>query len=269
MKTRIVVGIALSVVFLGAVYLGQTAQLILLTVAALIAVYEMRWLFHDKQITPLAGLAFLFALLLAPAYVFYGVKAVLLLAFVCITVTMMDRILTKVRTTPDCIAALFLYIYPLAFFACLVALPAAMPQETAKSALLLCFAGPLVGDTLAYFCGSWFGKRKLCPDISPKKTVEGSIASILGGVLGGALVLLLQPIYNGDTPLAALLILGGLCGIFGQFGDLFASSLKRWAGRKDFGTLFPGHGGVLDRLDSVLFCAPLVAGYYYIASAIA
>ncbi len=269
MKTRIFVGVLLCALFLGAVALGKTAQLILITLAALIAVYEMRWLFHDKEIKPMAAPAFVFAAFFAVLYSLWGIGAVLLLAMLCVCVTVIDRILTKVRTTPDCMAALFLYVYPLSFFVCLGTLPVMFPQKTAVSALLLAFAGPLVGDTLAYFIGSFFGKHKLCPNISPKKTVEGSIASILGGVIGGLLVFIAEPIWSGDTSLAALLILGGLCGIFGQFGDLFASTLKRWAGRKDFGTLFPGHGGVLDRLDSVLFCAPLIAGYYYIVSLVA
>jgi phosphatidate cytidylyltransferase len=120
-----------------------------------------------------------------------------------------------------------------------------------------------LGDTLAYFVGGAIGRHKLCPAISPNKTLEGSVASVIGSVGGGALVYALQPVWGGHFPLAALLALGAVCGGLGQAGDLFASLIKRWAGLKDFGALIPGHGGVMDRLDSMLFCAPAVYYCFY------
>ena len=76
--------------------------------------------------------------------------------------------------------------------------------------------------------------------------------------MGGALVYFLQYFYPAGEALLPLMMLGFLCGVLGQFGDLFASAIKRYAGVKDYGNIFPGHGGMTDRLDSVLFCAPLV-----------
>lgn len=113
-------------------------------------------------------------------------------------------------------------------------------------------------DSAAYFIGSRFGKRKLYPEVSPKKSVEGSLGGLAGSLLGALLAKLLffAEISVGDALLAALLI-----GTLGQIGDLFESLLKRSCGVKDSGTIFPGHGGVLDRLDSILFAAP--AAYYY------
>jgi len=113
-------------------------------------------------------------------------------------------------------------------------------------------------DSAAYFIGSRFGKRKLYPEVSPKKSVEGSLGGLAGSLLGALLAKLLffAEISVGDALLAALLI-----GTLGQIGDLFESLLKRSCGVKDSGTIFPGHGGVLDRLDSILFAAP--ATYYY------
>lgn len=111
-------------------------------------------------------------------------------------------------------------------------------------------------DTGAYFAGSWLGKTKLIPQISPKKTVEGSIGGLLLAILVGAGVasLIQMPIAHG-------LILGGLIGIVGQLGDLAASMFKREVGVKDFGNLLPGHGGMLDRIDSLLFAAPIAFLY--------
>ena len=114
-------------------------------------------------------------------------------------------------------------------------------------------------DIMAYFSGYLFGKHKLCPKISPKKTVEGAIGGALGSmVLCGIFAKLFLPAL-----FMHCLIIGLLGGIVSQFGDLTASIFKRKMGIKDYGNLIPGHGGILDRFDSVLFTAPLV--YYYIA----
>ena len=112
-------------------------------------------------------------------------------------------------------------------------------------------------DIFAYFTGKAFGKHKLCPTISPKKTVEGSI----GGVIGSVLLCGLFSWFFIPSEFWVCIIIGASGGIFSQFGDLAASVMKRKIGIKDWGTLIPGHGGVLDRIDSILFNAPLV---YYI-----
>ena len=130
-----------------------------------------------------------------------------------------------------------------------------------EGASLLIF--PLVvawlGDSAAYFVGHRWGKRKLIPRVSPGKTVAGALGGLLGAVLGAVLVavLLVEP-YAGLvlSPGAAVLV-GALVGMVAQLGDLAESLLKREAGVKDSGRLFPGHGGVLDRFDSILFALPV------------
>lgn len=113
-------------------------------------------------------------------------------------------------------------------------------------------------DSAAYFIGSRFGKRRLYPEVSPKKSVEGSVGGLAGSLLGAlaARSLFFAELSVADALLAALLI-----STLGQVGDLFESLLKRSCGVKDSGAIFPGHGGILDRLDSILFAAP--ATYYY------
>lgn len=112
-------------------------------------------------------------------------------------------------------------------------------------------------DTCALFAGMFFGKHKLAPVVSPKKTVEGAV----GGVVGGAVLVLLAALLMNtfldlDMPIWAALVLGGVGAVLGEIGDLSFSIIKRQTGIKDYGHIFPGHGGVLDRFDSVLFVAP-------------
>ncbi|MEI8215677.1 MAG: phosphatidate cytidylyltransferase [Eubacteriales bacterium] len=113
-------------------------------------------------------------------------------------------------------------------------------------------------DTMAYFSGYLFGKHKLCPSISPKKTVEGAI----GGTLSSIIFCGIFGYFFTDGLLVHCLVLGFIGSIFAQLGDLTASIFKRKMGIKDYGNLIPGHGGMLDRFDSVLFTAPVV--YYYL-----
>jgi len=116
--------------------------------------------------------------------------------------------------------------------------------------ILLCIFPIWAGDTAAIFVGKAFGKHKFWPSVSPNKTWEGCIANLVACVAVGGL--LAHPFH---VHLATGLLLGVSCGVFGQAGDLFESWLKRRADLKDSGSLLPGHGGLLDRMDSLLFAA--------------
>jgi len=123
--------------------------------------------------------------------------------------------------------------------------------------LWLAFIGTWASDTLAYFVGSLFGRHKLCPAISPGKTVEGAAGGLLGSI-GGV-------VFWGwlcGLPLMHMAFLGALIGIAAPIGDLTESVLKRFTGVKDSGNILPGHGGILDRFDAIMFSAPVV--YYYL-----
>ena len=122
---------------------------------------------------------------------------------------------------------------------------------------LLAFVGAWITDTFAYFTGMLFGKHKLIPDVSPKKTVEGAVGGVVFCVLAfvgfGLLYNNLWVIEGGGKlPLWIMAVMGVLVSIVSQIGDLSLSLLKRKYGIKDFGKIFPGHGGVMDRFDSVL-----------------
>jgi phosphatidate cytidylyltransferase len=122
--------------------------------------------------------------------------------------------------------------------------------------VLVLLAGVWSFDTGAYLVGRAIGRRPFLPWISPKKTLEG----VLGGLVVATLVVAVVLAISGSSPLEAL-VLGPLLGIVAQSGDLAESLLKRAAGVKDSGTLLPGHGGILDRVDSILFAAPVLAAW--------
>lgn len=124
----------------------------------------------------------------------------------------------------------------------------------------LLFAGVWLNDTLAYFVGMKWGQRRLAPAISPQKSVEGALAGIAGTTLVFFLAASLFPEALGLTPGEGAL-LGLVITVFGQLGDLVESAMKRNFAIKDSGALIPGHGGILDRFDSLLFAVPLV--YYF------
>ena len=133
--------------------------------------------------------------------------------------------------------------------------------------LILCFAWG--GDTCAYFAGRAFGKHKLCPVVSPKKTVEGAVGGVLGTMAFGVVITLVYSVAAnrmgaftrsniGVSMYVIIALLACVAAVLGIYGDLFASVVKRQCGIKDYGTIFPGHGGILDRFDSVMFIAPFV-----------
>ena len=125
------------------------------------------------------------------------------------------------------------------------------------------FIGACMTDTFAYITGSLIGSHKLTPKVSPNKTVEGAAGGVLGSVISFLLYgLIMHKAFGFHLNINALWILGALCAVAAQIGDLSASVIKRECGIKDYGTLFPGHGGMMDRFDSIMFVAPLV--YYFV-----
>ncbi|MEQ2129591.1 phosphatidate cytidylyltransferase [Caldanaerobacter subterraneus KAk] len=120
----------------------------------------------------------------------------------------------------------------------------------------LVFIVSWITDTFAYFTGKFLGNHKLAPDLSPKKTVEGAIGGLLGSTLASFLFVWIFPQTN-ITPYEALIV-GSFGSLIAQAGDLAASFIKRNCYIKDFGNVIPGHGGILDRFDSILFASPFV-----------
>ncbi len=132
------------------------------------------------------------------------------------------------------------------------------PEPDGRLRLLMLFAIVMTTDVSAYFAGFAFGRRPLAPHLSPKKTIEGALGGLVGGVIGASLF---AATFLPALPTLHAAGLGLAAASLGEVGDLFESSVKRWAHVKDSGDIFPGHGGMLDRLDGLLFGAPVL--YYY------
>ena len=128
-----------------------------------------------------------------------------------------------------------------------------------KYIYLLAFLVPWMSDTFAYFVGISIGRHKLIPDVSPKKSVEGAIGGIVFGGLSVALYgFIIGQIFNVRPVYLDLILIGSVVSMISQFGDLIASLVKRKYGIKDYGKILPGHGGLLDRFDSIISTAPFL-----------
>jgi len=159
----------------------------------------------------------------------------------------------------DVCASLFLVFYSVVF---LMHLAFIRNLDNGIALLFMAFIGAYITDTGAYFTGMLIGKRKLIPSVSPNKTVEGAIGGIVSTVVGFIVYGIIMTNSGHMVNYFYLLILAVICGVVSQFGDLAASVIKRSFDVKDFGDLIPGHGGVVDRVDSLIFVAPVV--YYFI-----
>ena len=175
-------------------------------------------------------------------------------------------------------STVFPMLYPGLFFSLIITLQDLPTKVVSTLALILTFFIASVNDTFALFIGLRFGKHKLSPEISPKKSKEGAAAGLVASVGFAVLVpwiiqrmapsfpkiaeqLAVAPL----PPLWAFAVLGLVAGALSQIGDLVASLVKRHCGIKDFGTIFPGHGGMLDRMDGVLFCGVACYVFFKIA----
>ncbi len=166
------------------------------------------------------------------------------------------------RVTFDKLAMSFMGAFILPYFLSSLLRIFVGTGELGKYYILLPCIAAWVSDMLAYCVGRLCGRHKLAPHVSPKKTVEGAVGGLVGGVLGVCVFAALMQRYFAVEPNWPLLIAFSAVGTAaGQLGDLSMSLIKRNVGIKDFGRLFPGHGGVLDRFDSILFTAPLFELY--------
>lgn len=265
MKTRIISGAVLIAVFAALLILGGPVLLVALFMLTIIGLYEFyNVIQHSKQHRPfritgmIASFVLYLCLLLFQEQIwnshfmmsFFTILMIVLMALCIICYpkrSVTDAALTFFGVTY--VAMLFSYVYLL------------RTAANGQFFVWYIFAASWGCDTCAYFCGYYLGKHKLAPVLSPKKTIEGAIGGVLGAILLCVIygMIIAGPVNIDPAVMLKISLLVGLVGsVVAQIGDIFASSIKRKMKIKDYGHLIPGHGGVLDRFDSLLLVAPVI-----------
>jgi phosphatidate cytidylyltransferase len=252
LRRRAVTALVLAPIALGAIALGKWAVLLVVLLVTIGAAYEL-----SRALNPLPFLAALGAgaapILLALPYGPTGILAGSLLALPWALFWLAGK--PETRTLRAVLAVLLMALWVGAPLAHLGLFPR---SRYGVVLILIAVVGPWISDSGAYFAGRFFGRHLLFPSLSPNKTLEGG----LGGLLATVLVVGFVSYQFLGFSLAKAAIIGAGVSLFSQTGDLFESTLKRILDVKDLGHFLPGHGGVLDRVDSLLFTAPAV---YYIS----
>ena len=252
----LVLPVLLAAFFLGPPALGAG----LVGVAALIGLFEFFRFVSGRGLVPMRRTGFVLAAAMFAEVAFpgwFGAPIWPLGALLLLIATLRQGSDFE-RSVPAAAATLLGAVYLGALGGTIAALTTLAPPGDGAWRILLLLAIIMVSDTFAFFVGHAWGRRRLAPSVSPGKTVEGALGGLVGGVVGALAV---RHLGLPSVPAFHAIVLGILVAALGIVGDLDESLLKRWAGVKDSGTLFPGHGGMLDRLDSLLFGAPVL--YYY------
>ena len=265
MKTRIITAVVGIVVLIGVLFTFDTLIFnLVITAITLIALHEIyAALGFEKQGWPLLGVLvpYTFLIMLSSYELFRRLvmpASFLVVLFYAIYLVVRNGTISYQKASG---LAMFSGIVIFCFYS-FIRLKELLPvEEYGYDAvffilLILCFAWG--GDTCAYFAGRAFGKHKLCPVVSPKKTVEGAIGGVLGTMVFGVAATLIYSIAAdrmeaftrsniGVSMYVVIALLACVAAVLGIYGDLFASVVKRQCGIKDYGTIFPGHGGILHR----------------------
>ena len=206
-----------------------------------------------------------------PLCYFFGYKGLFFSFIISLLVAFVIFIFDQNKSFNDFAVNCFALIYPMTLLGVIFV----MNNEYGMIPVLLAVGISTVSDAAAYFIGSALGKKKIFPKISPKKTYAGYFGGILGGALGGIIVYLIfelasfpthviftfTGLFNGKKWAAIILyaVVGGIMAVFSEIGDLAASRVKRQLGIKDYGKILGSHGGIMDRIDSILFTASAMA----------
>ena len=254
-KKRIISGLAGIALVLFVLWAGEFAFLLLAGAAALIGTSEYLDMWKPKGVNPISWLAYLGTFSFSLSAYYYSDQYFGAVVTGLILLGLALQVFTLLRyNIYDAVVSIFGVLYVGMMFSYLILLRQ-LPNPLVVLGLV--FGGTWACDILAFFLGIRFGKRKLCPQISPNKTVEGALGGVIGSILVTAMIGLIAAV-----PARHFVPLGFLIAVAAQIGDLAESSLKRYVGIKDSGNIIPGHGGILDRCDSLIFVAPVV--YYYI-----
>ncbi len=261
LTTRVITGAVLFAVALLAFFIGRAGTAVLVTVIVAAAAFELFEGFRRAGFQPATLLALLGSLAMVGIAYNHGERAFPLVTAVVVAFTLFWYLAKVVHARPMVNAAVtifgFSYVGLLGGFAgLLLVFPDGVGMVVG---LVLC---AVAYDVAGYFVGTRLGHRPLMPDVSPNKTLEGLAGGMAASVVMGILIAIVG--LHPWNSLSNGLLLGLVVAVFAPLGDLVESMLKRDLGLKDFGTILPGHGGVLDRFDAMLFCLPAV--YYLVVA---
>ncbi|MDO5397587.1 MAG: phosphatidate cytidylyltransferase [bacterium] len=264
MLTRIITSIVAIAVFIAVIICDPIIFEFALAIVALAMLYECNQVITKSNtlriFSYISGALILMGMIAAPSYAVMLIMLAIGL-FMILTVILHGKIDFK-----EVFGTGLMTLYVSAFMPFIVNLR----LEYGIPAMLIVFLSAWGSDTGAFFAGSFLGKHKLIPRVSPKKTVEGSVGGIISAMLCCQVLLFLTTMLGGTVASLSgfsgyvkIGAIGITASVVSQLGDLVASAIKRDCGVKDYGKIFPGHGGFMDRFDSVILIAPLV---YYIVS---
>lgn len=253
-------GIVLLIIIIGAFFLGENAMFVLAGLLSLIGLYELYKVYNlEKSALGIGG--YIGALMYMTCLFFDFSQAALvgIVASVLLLMCIYVFSFPKYKGAQAAFAVFgFIYVPVLMMFMYQIRC-----MEEGLYIIALVFISAWGNDTCAYCVGMLIGKHKMSPKLSPKKSIEGFIGGVLGAaLLGGLFGWFLESQGYGEAYIIIFAIMCGAAGMFSVIGDLTASAIKRDFEIKDYGKLIPGHGGVLDRFDSILFTAPVI---YFIA----
>jgi len=248
-KRLLTAAIAIPVV-VGAIYLGPGVFTALVTLAVIGLVLEFAMISESAGARPLTPVLMVYAVAMPVILRYSGSAPAILWTLLLLGSVMTAKILDHEKATLDRLGATVLGFLYVGFLPAMLTL--IYREEFGPLPLLMVFVGVWVADSSAYAVGMLFGRTPLAPALSPKKSVEGAVGSV---IVSAAVIGLLW--FWSDMTVFERVFFGGAVALAAIFGDLFESALKRESGVKDSGAALPGHGGLLDRVDSLLAVAPL------------
>lgn len=269
-KTRLLSGILLVIIALITVISGGPILFATITAISLIGMSELYKVFKiEKKATGICGyiIAILYFAIIwckTTGVVAEAAALTMLMGMIMIFIIALMAIMVfgYPKHHPNEIMAAFFGVFYVAVMLSYVYQTRMIPGEGVFTVWLV-FVCAWGCDTCAYCVGMLIGKHKMAPVLSPKKSVEGGIGGVVGAALIGVLYALAINKWGGaGVDVMSYAIIGAVGGAISQVGDLCASAIKRQCGIKDYGTLIPGHGGIMDRFDSMIFTAPII---YYLA----
>lgn len=259
-KTRLLSAIVLVALVLAALFLAPVWGVAIIVGAVTYAVlYELMKVFGFKDKKILIAVNFIYATVFMVMPYITALNYLPVVVLYIITLMAIAVINNEKVSVNDIVSSVFVLAYSVVLLSHLTLIRA---YENGIALLFLTLLGTYITDTGAYFAGSFLGKHKLIEKVSPNKTIEGAIGGIIASVLSFLVYGIIMKHSGYAVNFVNLLILSVLCAVVAQLGDLSASVMKRNFKVKDFGNLIPGHGGVVDRVDSLMFVAPVV--YHFI-----